>query len=103
MNMIIQYQIYPYGQVWDMSKNKKDENKEDYVSIYTLTKPFEEVPLSSLEGYFVVFSDKSLDNDSNTENFSSFVPQFHVKRENMGDLERKFNGRFILFEDRENE
>jgi hypothetical protein len=90
----LEFQIYPYGKVWDMLNKKEDEEKKDWVSIYTSLTPFDIVPLSSLEGYFVVFHDKSI-KKTLIEKFSRLTPQYHLKRKNMASLEEEYNGKFF--------
>jgi hypothetical protein len=98
MKIKLDFEIYPYGKVIDMLKKKENKSKKHFISIYTIPKTFEEVPLSSLEGYFIVFSDKSLD-PGMTEYFSAFIPQYHVERNKMSTLEKRFNGKFFPFRD----
>ena len=97
-NINFEFQIYPYGKVWDMLNKKEDEEKKDWLSIYTSTTPFNVVPLSSLEGYFIVLHDESITKIPFIEKFSRFTPQYHIKRKNMSSLEGEYNGKFIPFE-----
>jgi len=94
----IDFQIYPYGKVWNMLDKKIDESKKDEISIYVSPKTFDKVPLSSLEGYFIVFSDKSITKRPFVESFSEFFPQCHLKRDGISKLEEEFNGKFYPFE-----
>ena len=98
MNIKIDFQIYPYGKVWNMLDKKIDESKKDEISIYVSPKTFDKVPLSSLEGYFVVFSDRSIIQRPFVENFSGSIPQCHIKRDNLSKLEEEYNGKFHPFE-----
>jgi hypothetical protein len=95
MKINIDFQIYPYGKVWDMSNRKESEKEKDKISIYTTLECFDKVPLSSIEGYFVVLHDEPIDvGGRDTDKFSSFIPQYTHKREKMFELEKKFNGKF---------
>jgi len=100
MEININFQIYPYGKVWDMLNKKEDEKYKNKISIYTTLECFDKVPLSSIEGYFVVFHDEAINigRRAFAEKFSSFIPQYHIKREKMSELEEKYNGEFIPFE-----
>ncbi len=97
MKINIDFQIYPYGKVWDMLNKKEDEKDKDKISIYTTLGCFDKVPLSSIEGYFVVLRDEAINIDERVfaERFSTFIPQYHIKREKMSELEEEFNGKFF--------
>ena len=92
--------IYLYGKVWNMIDKEKDQNKNDLISIYISPKIFKSVPLSSIEGYFIVLNDKFIDSKGFTEYFSRFIPQYQIKRKEMLNLEKKVDGKFIPFENK---
>ncbi len=99
MKCNIDFWVYPYGKVWDMLNKKEDEKDVDKISIYTAPEIFGSVPLSSIEGYFVVLHNEAIDIDKRKykEKFSTFIPQFHIKRDKMSELEEEFGGKFYPF------
>ena len=81
-----------------MLNKKEDEEDKDKIAIYTHPQTFGKVPLSSLEGYFVSFSDNSITKRPWIERLSELIPQLHVKRDRMRNLEEEYNGKFYPFE-----
>lgn len=87
-------EIYLYGKAIDKYALSED-NLDDFISIYVAPTVFKQVPLSSLEGIFLV-NDSFLER---TERISWSVPRLRIKRENMKEYEAKHNGKFVPFDE----
>ena len=97
----LKFKIYPYGKTWNTLKGELDESKKEWIAIYTNPPTFGNVPLNSLEGYFVLFGSGKYElKDGTLEDMSNAFPRLIIKRKNMSSFEKKVVGEFIsLYEE----
>ena len=97
MKIEITPNIYLYGKCLDELLNDVERAKN--LTIYTRPQSFKEVPLSSLEGYFVSFSDESIFKRPLIERLSPHIPRVRVKRNEIENFEIEYCGTFFPFKD----
>jgi hypothetical protein len=92
---MVEKKDFLYGRIQKRDRSGDDESQNDKYVIYVRPRIFEYASLSSLEGIF-----KS--NETNletTQRMSWNVPQFYFKRDKMKEIEKKYRGKFVPFEE----
>ena len=84
--IVSEQRVYLYGRTMDRLGGGE---KEDSLTIYVNPEIFDNVKLSSLEGFFVM----------STADLSDVTPQLVFRKERTAHIESKYGGRFIPFSD----